>query len=245
MTVEKMVAVGAYLKKVAHHIKTADGPVGFGWIGDAPTMGGPYSSHKLEADYQMKYPLTATLHPITYGAAALGALGGYKLKGMPGAAVGLSVGTLAGAAAESYQRYGHLMAAREKLLRGESPIDSNLSLDQFKTKSSSELEFISVLPSVGGHFADHRLEHDYTMKHPFVSTFHPGPYAGGLAGAAVGALLGKAHLGAHPAVTGMLAGGAVGLAAEGAHRAAYLLNAKRQILNKQNPIDSRFTLHQF
>lgn len=242
MTVEELVATGAYMKKLATAIKQADNPLGFGWIGDGPNMGGAYASPRLEADYQMQHPITAMLHPLVAGGAALGAAGGYAA-GHPGA--GASLGTLAGLGADSYHRYNHLMAARAKMEQGVNPINENLSLDQFQKHAGNELEFISVLPTVGGHFADHRFEQDYTMKHPVISTFHPGTFAGGLAGAAVGAFLAHKHLGAHPGVTGMLAGGALGMAAEGIHRAQYLLEAKRQILNRQNPIDSRYTLHQF
>lgn len=243
MTIEQQIATGAHMKKLAARIKSADGPVAFSWIGDTPEMGGPFSNSKLEADYQIQHPITTVMHPYAYGGAALGGLAGYKAKGSAGAVAGTALGVLAGSTAESALRYKHLLNARKKLEQGANPLATELSLDQFKKQAS--LEMISMLPTIGGHFADHRFEQDYTMKHPFISTFHPGPYGGGLAGAAVGGFLAHKHLGSHPAVTGMLMGGAAGMVLEGLHRTKYLLDAKRQLLHNQNPIDSRYTFHQF
>src|SRR5665213_1594830 len=158
MTFTELVTAGAHMKKLAARIKSADAPLAFSWIGDTPEMGGPFSNSKLEADYHMQHPITTTMHPGAYGGAAVGALAGYKLKGAPGAVVGTALGVLGGSAAESAQRYNHLMHAREKLQKGESPFDASLSLDQFKKQSS--LEMISMLPTIGGHFAEHRLEQD-------------------------------------------------------------------------------------
>lgn len=242
--IEQAICTGAHLKKVAARIKAAAGaPLSFAWIGDTPEINKAFPDNRLEADYQIQHPVLTALHPITYGGGALGGALGYAARGSTGAALGASAGLLAGSLAEGAIRYRHLMRAREQLLAGKDPTDPRFSLDQFTGKHAS-LDMISMLPTIGGHFADHRLERDYTMRHPVIATFHPGPYAGGLAGAALGAALHKAAPGTG-AGFGMLAGGTVGLLAEGAARAQYLLEARRKMLNRQNPIDTRFTFSQF
>jgi uncharacterized membrane protein len=234
---ERRIATGAYFAKVAARIKTASGgPMGFAWIGDAPEIGRAYPNEKLEADFQMQHPIMSTLHPGVYGGAAVGGLAGYAARGLPGAAAGASIGLLAGSLGEGALRYRHLMNARERMLAGKNPVDPNLSLDQFGKHAS--LEMISVVPSMGGHFADHRLEQDYVMKHPTTSTLHPGIYLGAAGGAALGALRGHA-------ATGLLLGGSAGMLAEGVMRANYLLDARRKLLAKQNPVDTRFSFSQF
>jgi hypothetical protein len=222
----------------------------FAWIGDAPSPAGPYADHHLEADYQLQHPIMSMLHPLSYGAAAAGLAYGAK-HGHPMA--GFSGGLAAGMGVEALHRYHFLMNARRRLLDGQDPTDPRL---RWKTKKASiPFEAIAITPPVAGHFADHRFEHDYQFKHPAISTFHPGPYGGALAGAAL-ALAAKRFAGTRTgAIAGALAsvaplhaavaGGAVGLLAEGAHRAAYLMEARRKILAKQNPVDPRFTFNQF
>lgn len=100
----------------------------------------------------------------------------------------------------------------------------------------SLLDPITEVPIPGGHFASHKLEQDYQMKHPLISMFHPGIYGG----AALGAVAGKL-LKTRP-VVGALAGGIAGLAAESVDRYKYLSSAATQLERGENPTDQRFDI---
>lgn len=103
----------------------------------------------------------------------------------------------------------------------------------------AEFEWIGEVQTPGGHFANHRLEVDYEMKHPFISQFHPAIYGGAGLGVAAARMVGS-HLGPHPGLTGAVLGGMAGMAVEAAHRYDYLTHAKFDLEAGKNPIDPRY-----
>lgn len=124
---------GLALKKAAGRIKEASG---FEWIGEVPAMGTGFSSHALEQDYQMKHPVVTTMHPMTYGGAALGAavaayMGSHGI--IPGKAThaalgGMVLGGTLGMGAEGAHRLHYLLNARKQLELGKNPTDPRYRL---------------------------------------------------------------------------------------------------------------------
>lgn len=98
------------------------------------------------------------------------------------------------------------------------------------------VEPIVEVPAIGGHFANHALEKDYEMKHPFISTFHPGTYGGIALGLVGNRLLAKGQ----SDFVGALAGGAAGHMAEAVHRYNFLQEAKSKLEAGESPIDKRY-----
>jgi hypothetical protein len=105
----------------------------------------------------------------------------------------------------------------------------------------AEFEWIGEVQTPGGHFANHKLEQDYQMKHPFISTFHPGIYGSAALGAAIAKSVAN-HVGPHPGLTGAVLGGMVGMTMEAAHRYSYLMDAKRKLESGKSPVDVRYQL---
>jgi hypothetical protein len=101
-------------------------------------------------------------------------------------------------------------------------------------EAMSLIDPITEVPIPGGHFASHKLEQDYQMKHPLVSMLHPGIYAGGGLGALAGKLLKKKPL------VGAAIGGISGLALEAADRYRYLSDAGDKLEHGENPTDQRY-----
>lgn len=196
---------------------------GAAWITDWHAPGAAFHDDALEADYQLQHPVLSMMHPLSYGGAALGAGVGHGLGGH--GLLGMGVGMAAGMGLEGLHRYHHLTA--QKQASGEIP-----------------LEFIAVTPQVAAPFADHHLERQYLHEHPFLNTVHPGTWGGALAGAAVGLAL-RSRFGQGAPMVGLVAGASLGQLAEGAHRAHYLMEARRQALHQAPPIDPKLTLHQF
>ena len=98
----------------------------------------------------------------------------------------------------------------------------------------SLIDPITEVPIPGGHYANHKLEQDYQMKHPFVSMFHPGIYGGAALGAIASKLIKKKP------VIGALAGGISGLAGEAVDRYRYLSDASSKLDRGENPTDQRY-----
>jgi len=101
-----------------------------------------------------------------------------------------------------------------------------------RIKSASGFEYIGEVPGMGGHFASHKLENDYQIKHPVISTLHPGIYGG----AAIGAALSKSRL------SGAVLGGTIGMAAEAGHRLNYLMRARQLLGQGKDPTDPRYRI---
>lgn len=106
-----------------------------------------------------------------------------------------------------------------------------------RIKEAVGFEYIGEVPMAGGHFASHRLEHDYQMKHPVISTMHPGVYGG----AALGIAASK-YLANHGMLHGAVIGGSIGMLAEGAHRLNYLMKARKKLERGINPTNARYHL---
>jgi hypothetical protein len=193
------------------------------WITDWHMPGERFHDDRLEADYQTKHPVMSMLHPVAYGGGLVGAGLGQLAGGHP--LVGMGVGLATGMGLEGLHRYYHLIG-------------------QQKQASNVPLEFIAVTPPVSGAFADHALERRYVNENPFLVTVHPGTWGGALAGAALGIAM-RQRFGPHTPVYAMTAGASLGQLAEGAHRAHYLMEARRQALHQAPPIDPKLTLHQF
>jgi hypothetical protein len=204
--------------------KLANDPSGAAWITDWHTPGGAFHNSELEAAYQSQHPIISMLHPIAYGGGLAGAAIGHAAgkHGLLGFGTGLS----AGMGLEGLHRYHHLMT-QKKQASGNVP-----------------LEFIAVTPTVAAPFADHHLERHYIEQHPFINTVHPGSWGGGLAGAALGLVLRK-RLGENAPLFGLMTGASVGQIAEGAHRAHYLMEARRKVLNQNPPVHPAVSLSQF
>lgn len=98
------------------------------------------------------------------------------------------------------------------------------------------VEPIVEVPGLGGHFANHSLEKDYEMKHPFISTFHPGIYGG----MALGLLGNRMMAAGQNNMIAALAGGAVGNMAEAVHRYNFLQGAKEKLEAGESPVDKRY-----
>lgn len=105
----------------------------------------------------------------------------------------------------------------------------------------AEFEWIGEVQTPGSHFANHKLEVDYQMKHPLISTFHPGVYGGAALGAAVAKAVAN-HVGPHPGLTGAVLGGMGGMMAEAAHRYLYLMDARAKMERGVNPVNPRYQL---
>lgn len=102
--------------------------------------------------------------------------------------------------------------------------------------SSLPVEPIVEVPGIGGHYANHSLEKDYEMKHPFISTFHPGVYGGLALGVLGNRLIAKSQ----NDMLAALAGGVAGNMVEAAHRYGFLENARAKLEAGESPIDKRY-----
>lgn len=114
-------------------------------------------------------------------------------------------------------------------------VQSGLAMKAASEQIKQAFEYIGEVPMAGGHFASHRLEHDYQMKHPIISTMHPGVYAGAALGAAA-----MKYMANHGLLHGVVLGGTVGMLAEGAHRLHYLMDAKSKIERGIDPTNKRY-----
>jgi hypothetical protein len=124
------------------------------------------------------------------------------------------------------------------------------------TKQADGFEWISEVPQPGGHFSSNKLEQDYQMKHPLMTTMHPVVYGGAALGAMAKVIHHNRNLASHaiphvaeelsvlksPAFAGAVMGGMAGMALEGLHRYHYLTRAKDQLESGNSPLDPRYSV---